>query len=201
LVVAVSEYGYGDPAWNRSALDQDALRFRDWLLGRDVPQDNILCLIGSSATPERVREALTEEVPQWRGDHLWVYWAGHGLLDDDKQLRLLLAGCPAADKRNLRLTDLLRLYRTKVLPGFARQQFIVDSCRLFASDQAIRGLSGPLDLLSPGTEQAVSNTSGWPPSAARRPPFSPTGEGCSRLPSMPLSPWPTGWSGTRRSRN
>jgi hypothetical protein len=154
LVVAVSEYGYGDPAWNRSALDQDALRFRDWLLGRDVPQDNILFLIGPSATPERVRKALTEEVPQWRGDDLWVYWAGHGLLDDHKQLRLLLAGCPAADKRNLRLTDLLRLYRTKVLPGFARQQFIVDACRLFASDQAIRGLSGPLDLLSPGTEQA-----------------------------------------------
>ena len=148
LVVAVSQYGYGDSAWDRDALDQDAVRFADWLYSRGVPKSNVIIVKGPEATAERIHEALVREVPMWNGDLLWIYWAGHGVIDGREELRLLLAGAPATDRRNLRLKDLRELYQSPYLPGFAQQIFIIDACQQEADYLGV-AVSGPLDLPSP----------------------------------------------------
>ncbi|MEU9735206.1 caspase family protein [Streptomyces sp. NPDC048002] len=145
VVIAVSQYAYGNPDWDRPALDEDAARFTAWLRGRGVPPEHIIELKGAEATVERVRSVLANQVPGWDGEFLWVYWAGHGVIDKEDRLRLLLAGQPANDRRNLALQDVLTLYQTSFLPGFTRQTFIVDACQQDAEELRIT-LSAPLDL-------------------------------------------------------
>ena len=146
LIVSVSTYAYGDSGWNRPSLDRGAQQFADWFLGRGVPRCNLLTLPHGDATAITIRDVLVNVVPKWRGDSLWIYWAGHGVLDGDDDCRLLLAGSPSEDKRNLHLKQLLALYRSDFLPGFAQQRIIVEACQEHADALRTTGLSSPIDL-------------------------------------------------------
>ncbi|MDT0483025.1 caspase family protein [Streptomyces doebereineriae] len=160
VVVAVSQYAYGSPDWDRPALDEDAARFSAWLRSSGVPSEHIIELKGAEATVERVRSVLVGQVPLLHGDFLWVYWAGHGVIDKEDRLRLLLAGQPANDMRNLGLEDLLALYRTSFLPGFTRQTFVIDACQQDAERMDIP-LGSPLDLPPSGEKKDEADQQVW----------------------------------------
>ena len=148
LVVGVEHYGVGQ-AWDLDGPASDAVRFTSWLLSRGVPADQILVFLspvedqppdvpmpaGVTVVPacrDAVTSAITRTLPEWRGDLLWLFWAGHGVLTRDDHLRLFFADARIDDKRNLDLNSLLTALRSDRYAGFPRQIGIVDACQTYA---------------------------------------------------------------------
>ena len=148
LVVGVEHYEAGQ-AWGLDGPASDAARFTSWLLSRGVPADQILVFLspdeglppgvplpaGITASPARrdaVTTAITRTLPEWRGDLLWLFWAGHGVLTRHDHLRLFFADASIDDKRNLDLNSLLAALRSDPYAGLPRQIGIVDACQTYA---------------------------------------------------------------------
>ncbi len=148
LVVGIERYEAG-AAWDLDGPAQDAARFTSWLASRGVPADQMLVFLsplddqppgvplpaGVTASPARhepVTEAIKRILPGWRGDMLWLFWAGHGVLTRDDGLRLFYADASAEDKRNLNLNSLLTALRSDRYPGLPRQVGVVDACQTYA---------------------------------------------------------------------
>ncbi|MFE5208998.1 caspase family protein [Streptomyces sp. NPDC056600] len=164
LVVGVERYRAGH-LWDLPGPAQDALRFRDWLLARGVPEDNVLLCLGalpgpSAAVPHlpadyaTVRDLAVQRLSAVDGDLLWVWWGGHGVLDKDESLRLLTADAGTDDKRNLHLPSLLRRLAGDALPGFSRQIMVVDACQIFEEEYDFHDTL-PTDLLPAGQRNQV----------------------------------------------
>ncbi|MFE6773642.1 caspase family protein [Streptomyces fimicarius] len=141
LVVGVEAYAAG-PRWTLPGPARDALRFRDWLRSTGVPDANILLHLAPAQGPDAVtghrgadhetlRRALVHELPARQGDMLWIWWGGHGVLDRDEHLRLYCADATEADRRNIDLESARRRLSSDVLPGFERQNWVVDACQTF----------------------------------------------------------------------
>ncbi|MDX3596021.1 caspase family protein [Streptomyces sp. ID03-2B] len=141
LVVGVEAYAAG-PGWTLPGPVRDALRFRDWLRSTGVPDANILLHLAPAQCPDTVtghrgadhetlRRALVHELPARQGDVLWIWWGGHGVLDRDEHLRLYCADATEADRRNIDLESARRRLSSDVLPGFERQNWVVDACQTF----------------------------------------------------------------------
>ena len=128
LVVGIERYD-ADRTWDLDGPASDAARFTSWLLSRGVLADQILVFLspledrppgvplpaGVTAVPARrepVTSAITRTLPEWRGDLLWLFWAGHGVLTRDDHLRLFFADASTDDKRNLDLSSLLTALRS-----------------------------------------------------------------------------------------
>jgi hypothetical protein len=159
LVVGVEQYRAGR-LWDLPGPATDALRFRDWLLARGVPEENILLCLGplpgpSAAVPHlpadyaTVRDLAVSRLSAVDGDLLWIWWGGHGVLDKDESLRLLTADARTDDKRNLHLPSLLRRLAGDALPGFPRQILVVDACQVFEEEYDFHDTL-PTDLLPAG---------------------------------------------------
>ena len=148
LVVGVEHYKAGQ-AWGLDGPASDAARFTSWLLSRGVQADQILVFLspdeglppgvplpaGITASPARrdaVTTAITRTLPEWRGDLLWLFWAGHGVLTRHDHLRLFFADASIDDKRNLDLNSLLAALRSDPYAGLPRQIGIVDACQTYA---------------------------------------------------------------------
>ena len=173
LVVGIERYEAGG-AWDLAGPASDAARFTSWLLSRGVPADQILVFLspledqppgvplpaGVTAIPagrEPVTSAITRTLPEWRGDLLWLFWAGHGVLTRDDHLRLFFADASTDDKRNLDLNSLLTALRSDRYAGFARQIGVVDACQTYA-DRLQLATTLPAETLPygqplPGREQ------------------------------------------------
>jgi hypothetical protein len=173
LVVGIERYEAGG-AWDLDGPASDAARFTSWLLSRGVPADRILLFLspledkppgvllpaGVTAVPagrEPVTSAITRTLPEWRGDLLWLFWAGHGVLTRDDHLRLFFADATTDDKRNLDLNSLLTALRSDRYAGFARQIGVVDACQTYA-DRLQLATTLPAETLPygqplPGREQ------------------------------------------------
>lgn len=134
LVVGVGHYAASDIG-DRPGLARTADRFADWLRLRGVPEDNIVLLGGASCGPDRaptatnIDRALTDDIPGRAGDLLWIFWAGHGVLDARHRRRLLLADSTDRNKRSVDLNELLTLYGTTFVEHFPRQLVVVDACQ------------------------------------------------------------------------
>jgi hypothetical protein len=173
LVVGIERYD-ADRTWDLDGPASDAVRFTSWLLSRGVPADRILVFLspledkspsvplppGVSASPARrepVTSAITRILPEWRGDLLWLFWAGHGVLTRDDRLRLFFADATTDDKRNLDLSSLLTALRSDRYAGFPRQIGVVDACQTYA-DRLQLATTLPAEALPygqplPGREQ------------------------------------------------
>lgn len=148
FVVGIDRYDVG-PTWDLDGPAKDAARFTSWLLERGVPADQILVFLsppdkeplampfppGITVRPARrepLSDAIARTLPAWRGDLLWLFWAGHGVLTRDDHLRLFYADASTGDKRNLDLNSLLIALRSDLYAGFTRQIGVVDACQTYA---------------------------------------------------------------------
>lgn len=148
LVVGVERYEAG-PTWDLDGPASDAARFTSWLLSRGVPPDQVLVFLSPApdqppavplpaditASPARrdaVIAAITRTLPEWRGDLLWLFWAGHGVLTRDDRLRLFYADASTDDKRNLDLSSLLTALRSDRYAALTQQIGVVDACQTYA---------------------------------------------------------------------
>ncbi|GGR21476.1 caspase family protein [Streptomyces netropsis] len=153
LVVGIERYAAG-PSWELPGPARDALRFRDWLLARGVPERNVMLRLapaaGFTARPDygpadhaSVRHDLVTRLPALDGDVLWIWWGGHGVLAEDEHIRLYTADATVSDKRNLDLESARRYLASDAVAGFTRQIWVVDACQTFAEEHAHRqGLPG-----------------------------------------------------------
>ncbi|WP_406144224.1 effector-associated domain 2-containing protein [Streptomyces sp. NBC_01012] len=141
LVVGIEQYAAGT-SWDLPGPARDALRFRDWLLARGVPDTHIQLhlapLPGSvpdvpfrPADHESLRRAFIEDIPDRRNEALWVWWGGHGVLDPDDNTRLYTADATSRDRRNIHVESALARLRSDVTPGLGVQMWMVDACRTF----------------------------------------------------------------------
>jgi hypothetical protein len=173
LVIGIERYDT-DRTWDLDGPASDAARFTSWLLSRGVPTDQILVFLspledkppgvplpaGVTASPARrepVTSAITRTLPESRGDLLWLFWAGHGVLTRDDHLRLFFADATTDDKRNLDLSSLLTALRSDRYAGFPRQIGVVDACQTYA-DRLQLATTLPAETLPygqplPGREQ------------------------------------------------
>jgi len=160
VVVGVESYAAGK-GWNLDGPAQDAIRFAEWLRGKDVPAAHIRLLMSpldpatrpdaalgltvEPATQERIHHALREELAPPTPRALYVFWGGHGLIKRDEQRRLVLADATEKDIRSLNLADLMQYLRSDAVGGasagsLAQQVFIVDACAEFAERKGLRGI-------------------------------------------------------------
>lgn len=138
IIVGIEEYAAGH-GWELRGPRRDALRFAEWLRGRGMPRENmVLCLSprGGAADDAPCRAATFEDIrdsfltlADRGGSHLWVWWGGHGVLDDEEHLRLFCEEASVDDKRNFDLQDLCSTLATDQVPGFEVQTWIVDACQ------------------------------------------------------------------------
>ncbi|QIJ65315.1 caspase family protein [Streptomyces sp. JB150] len=143
LVVGVEQYDIG-ASMSLSGAARDALRFAAWLTDTaGVPRSNVRMLLSpldrnridpeaKPATRENVEAALFKDLPDQNGDLLWIYWAGHGFLDDYNQLLLPYADATNRHTTHLNLTSALRWWKSDKVSGgrFRRLVAIGDSCRI-----------------------------------------------------------------------
>lgn len=141
LVVGIERYAAGS-GWDLPGPARDALRFRDWLLARGVPDGHIQLhlapLPGTApgipfrpADHDSLRRAFVQDLPDRRDEALWVWWGGHGVLDEDENTRLYTADATQTDRRNIHVESALARLRSDVAPGLGVQMWMVDACRTF----------------------------------------------------------------------
>jgi hypothetical protein len=143
LVVGIERYAAGD-RWTLRGPANDACRFADWLVrGRKVPPRNVfLCLSPSdqaaslpipagcpvtAATREAVQDVLMKRLPR-KGDLLFVFWGGHGVVDHERERRLFYQDATDSFKQNLDLREFLLALRTNRFFDMRLQVCIVDTC-------------------------------------------------------------------------
>ncbi|MEU6634917.1 effector-associated domain 2-containing protein [Streptomyces rochei] len=141
LVVGVETYEAG-PGWDLPGPARDAVRFHRLLRTAGVPEANIRLHLSplppyvpevpyAPADHATLRRLLVRELPAARGDVLWVWWGGHGVLDRSGHLRLFCADAGVEDKLGIDLDSALERYAGDAVPGFVDQWWLVDACETF----------------------------------------------------------------------
>ncbi|MFC8228104.1 caspase family protein [Streptomyces sp. NPDC057287] len=141
LVVGIEQYAAGS-GWDLPGPARDALRFREWLLAREVPDAHIQLhlapLPGTDpgvpfrpADHDSLRRAFITDVPDRRDEALWVWWGGHGVLDTDESMALYTADATLTDRRAIDVESALTRLRSDATPGLRTQMWMVDACRTF----------------------------------------------------------------------
>ena len=147
LVVGIEKYS--ETSWNVKGGGpvNDALKFADWLCKRDVPKENIqLCLsqleennhlleqsdlIVKEATEQNISNIIENLFSKQKGDLLYIFWAGHGLISSERERRLLCADATSQNWRNLDLNSLLLLLASDLFQ-IRNHICIVDACANYA---------------------------------------------------------------------
>nr|WSZ17569.1 caspase family protein [Streptomyces canus] len=149
LVVGVESYDEVSTDWRLPGAARDAVNFTRWITGPGrVPSANVRLFL--SPLPENrladhdglpevqpafeadIKKALFRELPAREGDLLWIYWAGHGFMDERKELLLPYADATVESTSHLNLESALRWWSsTSVNPRlFGHQVAVVDACRV-----------------------------------------------------------------------
>lgn len=155
LVVGVESYDVS-PGWRLPGAAHDAHGFARWLTGTgQVPPDNLRLFLSPlagtelpcpdglpeyrPATEANIKRALLNDLPSRDGDLLWIYWAGHGFIDDSGSALLPYADAIGDNISNLNLGSALRRWRSSSVSNrrFGHQIALVDACQM---DHRARGL-------------------------------------------------------------
>ena len=163
IVVGVEAYEAGE-SWDLDGPARDAVRVVDWLRASGVPSDGIKVLLaplernrglladlpGAPGGADRasVQDAFLRWLPSRSGDLLWIYWAGHGLVDSARRRRLFYADAVERDRRNVDVDALLATMASDYLDSFARQVWVIDACQTFAAPAVL-----PTDALPEGKQR------------------------------------------------
>ena len=125
LVVGIEQYE--ESSWNVKGGGpvNDAIKFAHWLDRYKVPKENIrLCLsplneisdlietLGitvEAATESNLSDIIENFLSQEKGDLLFIFWAGHGLIDSERKRRLLCSDSTEKNWRNIDFNSLLVL--------------------------------------------------------------------------------------------
>ncbi|MEQ8753665.1 MAG: tetratricopeptide repeat protein [Coleofasciculus sp. G1-WW12-02] len=141
LVVGIEKYQ--ENSWNVDGQVNDALKFAQWLSARGVPRDNIrLCLsplagngtlaestewVIEEATESNITTLITDVLSEKKGDLLYLFWAGHGLITSTRNRRLLCANATKQNWQNLDLDSLL-VYLSSDSFKISHHICIIDAC-------------------------------------------------------------------------
>ena len=139
LVVGIEKYL--ETAWSvpGGGLADDAIKFAQWLSARGVPRDNIrLCLSPleeiehseltiEEATEHKIADIITDWLSEKKGDLLYLFWAGHGLITSTRNRRLLCADSTKQNWQNLDLNSLL-IYLSSDSFKIKHHICIIDAC-------------------------------------------------------------------------
>ncbi|WP_073756688.1 effector-associated domain 2-containing protein [Streptomyces sp. CB03234] len=158
LVAGVESYEAGS-AWDLDGPVRDALGYVRWLRELGVAERDMTLLLSplarnraladTAGLPHRpadrdtVHRVLARELADERSDWLLVAWSGHGLIDADRNRRLLFADAVQRDLRCLDVEAALALYRSDGAPGHPRQLWLLDACQTYADTTATAGALRP----------------------------------------------------------
>jgi WD40 repeat protein len=144
LVVGLDEYA--EHAWRvpGGGPAADATEFARWLRVRGVPSKNIwLCRTPSEPTLPDIRTApadssglfrlLTDTIAALPGGLFILYWAGHGLIDGDRERRLLWPDATRRSWANLDLPSLLTFLQSDWF-RISRQICLIDACANYLTE-------------------------------------------------------------------
>ncbi|MET9734600.1 hypothetical protein ABZZ79_29365 [Streptomyces sp. NPDC006458] len=159
LIVGIESYEAG-PSWDLPGPAQQALRFYDTLRRAGVPEGQLRLHLASlnpvppdiahsPADAATIRRVLVNDLSKAEGDVLWVWWAGHGIIDRQERLRLLCADATATDMRCVDLESMRARFAGDTVRELSEQLWIVTAGASRESDQR---LSEPLppDTMSAG---------------------------------------------------
>jgi tetratricopeptide (TPR) repeat protein len=160
LVVGIEKYKAG-VEYDLNGPANDALKFADWLLERKVKPENIQLFLSpldknagllenaitrgftpESATHDKIAQYIRSQLTREnsRGDLLYVFWGGHGIVTttDATVRRLFFADTDDDSKWNLDFNSLVESLSTAAYgAGFSQQIFFIDACaNLFYQGQA-----------------------------------------------------------------
>ena len=151
LVVGIEKYK-GGSEWDLNGPVNDALKFANWLLDRDVKPENIQLflspldknagviedakakgIISAPATREEIDTAIRYKLTNEsiRGKQLYVFWGGHGIITKTNSTtrRLFFSDTDDINKWNLNFNSLVdALSTSKLNSGFEKQNFLIDAC-------------------------------------------------------------------------
>lgn len=151
LVVGIEKYRAGSD-WDLNGPVKDALQFANWLLARDVKPEQIQLFLSPLmqnegiyveaiskgltpvlATRDQIDSAIRYKFTNAssRGDLLYVFWGGHGIVTktDSTTRRLLFADTDDTNKWNLNFNSLIEALSTFAFnSGFKQQNFLIDAC-------------------------------------------------------------------------
>jgi len=139
LVIGIESYQ--ENSWNvkGGGPAHDALKFAQWLSDCGVPKENIrLCLsplekvehpelVIEEATEQKIAALITDWLSDKKGDLLYLFWAGHGLITSERNRRLLCADATKRNWQNLDLDSLL-VYMSSEAFQIQNHICIVDAC-------------------------------------------------------------------------
>ncbi|MFF9785150.1 VMAP-C domain-containing protein [Streptomyces nigrescens] len=146
LVVGIESYEISHE-WDLPGAARDALRIAEWLTDiAGVPNSQVNLLLSPldrnwqdapgrhylAPTQENVERILFKELPACDGDLLWIYWAGHGFVDQYQQMLLPYVDATCDWTAHLNLEAALRWWKGAgpADSRFRRQIVIGDACRI-----------------------------------------------------------------------
>lgn len=141
LIVGIDVYhpNLGGP--NLVGPAYDACAFAHWLVKRGVPESHIWLHLAPidevqppaavhvrQATREQIRTTITQLVAQAHGDTLFIFWGGHGIINDEWKRQLVYADATEQDLQTADLDSLLNYLRSRHVQNFFQQFCIFDVC-------------------------------------------------------------------------
>ncbi len=147
MIVGIEKYR-ADDGWDLDGPLNDALAIRSWLLASGVPEDQLHLHVSAvdcnqsklqaagvnpkEATNQALRQTFDNlrNLPASNASLLIIYWAGHGVISNDRQC-LFLSEATNTDMASYNLENLRTSFSTHICTGFPQQIFLLDTCRSF----------------------------------------------------------------------
>jgi hypothetical protein len=147
LIVGIEKYQESN--WNVKGGGpvDDGFKFADWLCARGIPLANIhLCLSSleenqqllckqyeqyisriHDASEKTINNLITDSLSQKSGDLLFIFWAGHGLINSERERKLFCADATKQNWQNIDFNSLLLMLGSDAFQ-IRNHICIIDAC-------------------------------------------------------------------------
>jgi hypothetical protein len=145
VVVGIDHYGEGFPKLKHQV--ESACGFTQWLIGRGVPPNQIYLHLSPppdsisleinlrDASENTIFDTLNQELRSGKGDLLYIYWGGHGIVAGNDRT-LITADASIDALQSIDLNSLLSSLRSNHF-SFSQQAVLVDACARHFPDQSL----------------------------------------------------------------